>query len=210
MISSAMSEEVYTPPKMFDEEPIKVYKPLASVKPAIEETSFSIKPTNKPHYTPKVIKVTKAKPITKGINIGVTKVIQKTLPIKTPAVESQSLIPFNKSNDDKETYEQTIETTIAFLPASVDLTNNQKSKFKDIINTYFIERNASEIEIRVFATPEASGKQNSAKRRALARGLNVRDWLINLKVKPERITLKAIGASKDDGIPDRADIKILF
>ena len=209
------AEEMYSPPKMFEQGPVVTERIDLKQQIVVEEQylpQFSVIPQKKPkQILRKAVSVEKEPPVVMK-DLGVSKVIAKARAVDAPEVEALSLTPniprTSVNNDDK----QTVETTIAFLPAGVELTVTQKNVFEDIIQTYFIERDAKQIVIRIYASPEAGSlKQNSAKRKALSRGLNVRDWLLNLGIRSDQVILKAIGYSNDDSeLPDRADIEIVF
>ncbi len=150
-----------------------------------------------------------------GSDIGVSKVTAKAKAVDAPAVLAMPLGGGENSiktsmRDVSKGESSYADLSVAFLPAAVELTPVQKDKFKDIIETYFIERNAQNINIKVYSSTIVSGKSKSAKRTSLVRGMNIRAWLVDLGVPTSKITLNAMGEVFDENLPDRADIKIIF
>ncbi len=193
------AEENYTPPQMYFSDPVSKIAP-EEISPKLD----IITPSQKPK-----VKLTPVK----AQAIGLSKTVEKAEIIDRPKVKARSLMPSPAPSTPHAVEEerQKIETTIAFLPSGIDLTKVQKKTFKDMIKKYFIERDARSILIKVYASPSSESKiKHSAKRKALARGLSIRDWLLSLNIKPDQITLKAIGHSNDKNLPDRADIQIVY
>ena len=222
-VSSGYAEEVYTPPTMFSAPapvslptPAPLLQDAVPVSPVVKKRVHRalVKPVRKPSVRPvqKVLKptVTKVQKTQKSKSLGVSKKTIASQSVNAPKVEAVSLMPpatvvekqdFDRASD--------LETSIAFLPASVDLTRMQRDTLKRILTQYFFERDAEHITVKVYASL-SDDVRNSAKRKALARGLNIRDWLTAEGLTTQQITLKAIGSVTDGKLPDRADIIIRY
>ena len=211
------AEEIYNPPQMFVVPPIQDVHVTPSVR--VLETISKIQskpvilPLKKPAYAP-VKTVKRIANVDVGKDIGVSKVTGRAKAVAMPDVSALALLSAPSSPripvDAQEREQRYVDTTIAFLPAGVDLTTAQQEKFQEIIDTYFIERDAKSIEVKVYATASSETQRQGAKRKALARGLNIRNWLLNAGVISDQIVLKAIGEANDESLPDRADIRILY
>ena len=209
MSSGSFGDDPYTPPAMFSGVSEGVVLDELQLQSPSESTKSIIIPGEKPIY----IRPVPLPVVKKARNIGVSKSIVKSTAVSAPSVASKSLIPIQEQSLAPRVIKEEskfLDTSIAFLPASVDLTKMQKRKFQDVIETYYFERDASHMTLRIYASPDIPKTRNSEKRKALARGLSVREWLKSQGVSPENITLKTVGAIKDGGLPDRVDIRILY
>lgn len=197
---NAYAEELYQPPKMFQQAP---EMPLPALKIAKKHPN-TIKPTKKPAYKKNISKKLLGK------TIAVSTTARQAKSVAAPKVNTQSLMPQQQGKKPLKRYQksQVIDTSIAFLPSGIDLTSRQKVIFEKAIKTYFIERNAKQITVTIYATPTNKAYPAGAKRKAFARGLSIRQWLKDLGVPTKSIEINAIGEASDDLLPNRADIKI--
>jgi hypothetical protein len=197
---NSYAEELYQPPKMFQQASEKTRPTLKTIK----NRPNIIKPLKKPAYNKKTPRKLPSKTIT------VSTTARQAKSVVAPEVNTQSLMPQEQSKKPLKRYQksQVIDTSIAFLPSSIDLTSRQKVIFEKAIKTYFIERNAKQITVTIYATPTNKAYPDGAKRKAFARGLSIREWLKGLGVPTKSIEINAIGETSDDQLPNRADIKI--
>lgn len=213
--TSTKAEEIYKPPQMFQHKTESQKNPAEKkTQQALKKRLFehSAKATNsiiiKPQRKPNLFKSNHLQRLHNKA-LGVSKTIEQAQAIKTPSVEKATLLPTSPISITNPKQDTFIETSIAFLPSGIDLTHTQKSTFSKVIKTYFIERNAQKIVIKTYASPTNSNFPEGAKRKAFARGLSIRDWLKSRGVESNSIKIEALG-EPETGIPNRADIKIIF
>lgn len=218
------AEDIYSPPQMFvvpATENVQILSNFSALKaiPKVKNKPI-ILPLKKPAYS-SVKAMVRMKKVDVAKDIGVSKVTGRVKAVAMPDVNALALLSAPSSLripvDAQEREQRYVDTTIAFLPAGVDLTTVQQEKFQKIIDTYFIERDAKSIEVKVYATASSETQRQGvkreslgAKRRALARGLNIRNWLLDAGVISDQIVLKAIGEANGESLPNRADIRILY
>ncbi len=194
--SVVKAEDAYVPPTMF-----------SSKNPAI--VSSTIKPMKKPPLPPFLT----IRDVKKTNTIKVSTSVERARSIKPAKVQARSLVSSSSSSKPYLTEDspRSIDLTIGFLPSSLELTKMQKRKFEEIIRIYFLEQEAKTILVKIYASSPKENQIKNSKRKALARGLSIREWLVELGIRTDQIQLKTIGISEDEtALPDRADIQIIY
>jgi outer membrane protein OmpA-like peptidoglycan-associated protein len=95
------------------------------------------------------------------------------------------------------------DLSIDFEGNSSDITNDAQIKLANVVKQ--LEGTEGRIQVRSYATGE-DGSKSSARRISLSRALAVRSFLMDNKIKPTRVDVRALGAETDRSPLDRVDI----
>jgi len=98
--------------------------------------------------------------------------------------------------------------TLPFKSAQTELTTVQNVSLDYNVIGFISENPDWRIQIQSFATPQDTGI-SSDRRIALSRALAIRDYLLENKIEPEQIDIRALGAETDVTPVDRVDILLL-
>jgi outer membrane protein OmpA-like peptidoglycan-associated protein len=99
--------------------------------------------------------------------------------------------------------------SLIFSSGETNLSDALKMKIQKSILPRIMNRDSgARIQILSFAT-STDGSESSSRRIALSRALTVRDYLLERKIDPSRIDVRALAGQKGDKTSDRVDIVLL-
>ncbi len=135
-------------------------------------------------------------PTAKEVRDQIAGIIKEPLPPETPRPEPQ---------EKSQAQEQSAFISLGYDPEFTGLTNQVKQALENQFLRIAREHPDQRIEIHAYASSK-EGNDSTARRTSLSRALDIREFMIEQKIDPKRIDLRALGDKTDKEPVDRVEI----
>lgn len=195
VLSSSVYAQDYRPPSLDFETPVIV--PAEPSKPTKNMQPPEQKPVTKP-MPPKQSEEAKVKTVEKP---KPAKIIKKPdLPAVKPAEskkavqpESVKAEPLEPPVEKKAVSADDVSLVLTYDDSSSRLTQAQIGRLKGMLDDF---KAKGQFNIHAYANTTDSGNVGLARSLSLSRALTVREWFMNNGVKPENMTIRALGQAR--------------